>query len=366
MNLKSAVRIGNETPFMVVDEDQTRKNIKEMQKIAGSSQKRLRPHSKTHKIPQIAKWQIKEGAVGICVQKVSEAEVMFEGGIEDILVSNEIVDTRKTDRIARLIAKGSNVSVVLDSIVGAKALSKSASKNEVEIPVLIDLDLGMHRCGIPPSTSADFYDSILNMKGLRFQGVMGYDGNVKDESYEKREMEVLGEAKILSESLKALRQVGAELENISVGGTPSALAWSKQEVVNELQPGTYVYYDLHCNAMNLCTQSEVSMGVVTQVMSQSQEHPNRVVLDAGYKAISLDQGIFPQVFDEERKVGHVISMSEEHTVIELVEREINIGDNLLMLPYHACTTTDYWDNALLFSNSHPTKSIQIKGRGRRE
>ncbi len=365
MNVNNALKINAETPFMAIDEDQTKINIKNMQKIANSSNKRLRPHSKTHKIPEIASWQISEGASGVCVQKVSEAEVMFNGGITNILISNEVVDKRKTDRIAKLASEGCNISVAVDSLYGAKKLSESALYKNVKIDVLLDIDTGMHRCGVSPSNIEGFNNSLKNLNGLNVSGWMAYDGQVHNPINIEREKEVEIESvklKLLSDSMK--NKINQNI--ISVGGTPTAYLWAKYDFVNELQPGTYVYYDMHCNAMNLCSISDISMGVVSQVMSKSSDPEERVVLDAGYKSISLDQGVYPTIITENGQTGNVTGMSEEHTVVDSKNLDLKIGDRVVMLPYHACTTTDFWDYAWLFSKFHNSRTLLVQGRGKRE
>lgn len=366
MDIAKALEIDAETPFMVLDEDQTKKNIHNMQKLAKTSGKKLRPHSKTHKIPEISRWQVDSGAVGICVQKVSEAEVMFEGGVRNILISNEIIDKRKTDRIAKLAASGCDISVAIDSFYGAENLSESAKCHNLEIPVLFDIDIGMHRCGIDSSRFDRLVDSVKNLGGLKVCGIMAYDGNVTGKTLEERTKSVSEESNILEPIVSSFLRKEPEESIISVGGTPTAGPWSKIDYVNELQPGTYVYYDLHCREMNLCSTSEISMGVVAQVMSKSETPHGRVVLDAGYKSISIDQGVVPEVVNENGLIGTIIGMSEEHTIVDTEKNSLEIGDRVVMLTYHACTTTDYWDKAWMFSKRHRPRTISIKARGKRE
>jgi D-serine deaminase-like pyridoxal phosphate-dependent protein len=266
MNIEGALEIDAETPFMVIDEDQTRSNIKNMQNIASSNNKKLRPHSKTHKIPEIASWQIADGASGVCVQKVSEAEVMFNGGIKDILISNEVVDRRKTDKIAELAREGCNILVAIDSMYGAMRLSESALYKHVKIGVIVDIDIGMHRCGVSIPDIRTFNNSIKNMNGINIEGFMAYDGQVHATSEGDREKDVESESIKLKAALDSIENETSH-GILSVGGTPTSAIWAKYDFVNELQPGTYVYYDMHCNAMNLCSVSDISMGVVSQVMS---------------------------------------------------------------------------------------------------
>lgn len=365
MDVRNALKLGMETPFMVIDADQTRRNILTMQKVTSVAGKNLRPHSKTHKIPEISRWEIEEGAVGICVQKVSEAEVMFRGGIRNILISNEVVDRRKTDRICLLAEAGCEISVAVDSRRGVSTLSESASRIGVKIPALIDVDLGMHRCGVTLSSVESFADYVKDTPGLKLQGLMAYDGQVNDPSEEKRSKIVEMESTSLFQAVKYIKKLNGECV-ISAGGTPTAEPWSRVHYVTELQPGTYVFYDAHCMAMNLCNLSEISMGVVSQVMSKSEGNAKRVVLDAGSKSISIDQGIYPIPVGEQGIIGKVVAMSEEHCVVELNESGIDITDLVTLLPYHTCTTTDYWDNAWLFSSTNEPRMVHVEGRGKRE
>ena len=351
---------------MVVDEDQTRKNIGKIKSLAELHKKNLRPHSKTHKMPEISQWQISAGAIGICVQKVSEAEIMFAGGLDNILISNEVVDPRKTDRICNLSSSGCEISVAVDSIVGAQTLSRSALDFGLRIPILVDIDLGMHRCGIPPERIEDFLGAIERLKGLRIEGIMGYDGNVQEESPNGRRVAVEKESGLLRPSVKSLSKDSEHSHTVSVAGTPSADAWAEVDYVTELQPGTYVYYDCHCAQMNLCETREISMGVIAQVMSKSADDPRRVVLDAGSKSVSMDHPVFPKVVDLEGGQSRVVAMSEEHTVLVQDKANLNLKDRVVLLPYHACTTSDLWDIAWVFSKNHEPKSIPVKARGKRE
>ena len=364
MEVISALSVNSETPYMVIDLDQTKRNIRKFKEIADKANKALRPHSKTHKIPYLALLQIEEGAVGICVQKISEAEVMYAGGVQDILLSNEVVDKRKCDRVARLSKDGCNISVAIDSLEGARNLSESAKYLGQRISVLIDINIGMDRCGVEPENALNFYSNIKTISNIKVIGIMVYDGQVHSSDQNVRVRMVNGERKIIRDLYNRLRQIDKDIKILTVGGTPSSEIWSHFEEVTEIQPGTYIFYDIHCSEMGLCNNAEVSMGVVGQVMSKKNDE--RIVLDAGYKSISIDQGVYPAAFNEKGVIGKVISMSEEHTVIKHHQANIEIGDKILLLPYHSCTTTDMWDYAWMFDENTIPVKIKIMGRGKRE
>jgi len=364
VNVERALSINAETPYMVIDLDQTKRNIRKMQEIASKNKKALRPHSKTHKIPYLARLQIEEGAVGVCVQKVAEAEVMFEGGVTDILISNEVVDKRKCDRVAKIASEGGRITVAVDSLIGAKNLSESAAHYGVTIPVLIDVNVGMNRCGVDPENVLSFYRQLKEFPNIKVVGLMAYDGHVIDPNPSKREEMVEAEYKSITNIFKELKKLDENIRILSVGGTPTAEFWAQLDEVTELQPGTYVFCDIHYSELGVCTLEEISMGVVAQVMSMKEG--KRIVLDAGYKAVSLDQGVYPIAVNEHGIVGKVVSMSEEHTVIKPEQKSVTIGSKVLLLPYHACTTTDMWDHAWIFEGDKPPIKIPISARGKRE
>ncbi len=197
-------------------------------------------------------------------------------------------------------------------------------------------------------------------------GVMAYDGHVNDPDREKRKQMVEAEASVLQ---KVIASLDIEPDTVSVGGTPTYELWAGQPVCNELQPGTYVYYDVHCQAMGLCSREQIAMGVVSRVISRSESPPPRAVLDAGYKSVSLDQGVYPPTaVDASGQELRILSMSEEHCVIDNASHALDLDDAVLLFPpYHSCTTTDLWDTALLYSRSSaPPRQVPVAGgRGKR-
>ncbi|MEM3192179.1 MAG: alanine racemase [Candidatus Micrarchaeaceae archaeon] len=363
MDIKKALDLDFETPFMIVDLDQVNENINKMQALANKGGKKLRPHSKTHKIPEISRLQIERGATGVCVQKISEGEIMFRGGVSNILLSNEILGS-KNDRAAKLISQGADLTVAIDNYTSALQLSEALGFWGKEANVLVDVNIGMNRCGVNPENFTALVEKVSSLPRITIQGIMAYDGHVNYEDPFKRRDAVLREEKILFPLIGFLRKKGMSEPIVSVGGTPTAEDWSKSDVATEIQPGTYVYYDTHCLKMGLCSLNEIAIGVVATVISETPGE--RFVLDAGYKSVSLDQGVFPLVLDSDGTSFEVVSMSEEHTVLRSKKTTSYLGKKFVMLPYHACTTTDLWDSAYGIGKGMNPRLMIIEARGKRE
>ena len=362
MDLNRVLDIDFETPFQVIDMDQVKLNVEKMQNIATKNNKKLRPHSKTHKIPELSQLQLKYGATGICVQKISEAEVMFYGGVRDILVSNEIIG-KKFSRAANLISQGAKLVVAVDNYTQLEQFSLACKHYHVEGEISVDLNIGMDRCGIDPNQLESSINGSKNFNNLNVVGIMAYDGHVQSEKLEDRIRQVEAEEEILERTVKELGILGLKDFDISVGGTPTAEIWAKSQVATELQPGTYIYQDTTRVKQGLCLESEIAMGVVSSVISESSG--KRFVLDAGYKSVAIDHG-YPNVTDNEGNFYRIISMSEEHTVIENPFAESVLQKKFLLYPGHACTTSDLWDTAYAIERGNNPRRIIIEGRGKRE
>ena len=351
-----------DTPFITADMDVVKRNIAEMQKLVDSHGKKLRPHSKTHKLPSVAQWQVEAGAVGVCVQKTSEAEVLVRGGIRDVFVSNEVIGLRKTDRLAELATKA-KISVAVDSELGIKQLSQSAKSRGVEIGVYLDVDVGMHRCGVQPNEAADLADVLSKSPNLHIVGIMGYDGHSWIPLDNVERLKIVKKARrTLQSAVKAVRGKGFDFDVVSVGGTPSTPLWVEFDDITELQAGAYVYND----AMQMergVPRSNCAVTLTATVMSKPSK--TQVVVDAGSKSFALDYGRYPVPFDDIN--GEVVGLSEEHATLKSKVGPIKaeLGDRLAFLPYHICTLIDLWDTIYFCHGDEIVSSMRIEGRGAR-
>ncbi|GGT98781.1 alanine racemase [Sulfodiicoccus acidiphilus] len=339
----------------MVDLDVVEGNVRRMQYLARSSGKALRPHAKTHKSLLLARLQLEAGAVGVCAQKVSEAEVFVKGGVRDVLVSNEVLGSNKARRVAELNSLGSRVGVAVDSVRGVEVLENAASDLSVEVPVLLDVDVGMHRCGVSPGNASSVLAAISKARHLKLEGLMGYDGHSGSLSAESREWEVRRGWRTLEEVSRQAGSVGLRVEVISVGGTPTAHLWAGTEAT-ELQPGTYVYNDAHQVELGVAREEEVSAFVVAQVVSSSG---GRAVLDVGTKGVSVDQG-YPLVVSHPGAT--VASMSEEHTVLTA---QLRLEERVVLVPRHVCPTVDLWDEFVAFRGGRAVGKVRVDARGKK-
>jgi len=351
-----------DTPFIVADVDKVRTNIEKMQKLARTHGKVLRPHSKTHKLPLVALWQIETGAIGICVQKTEEAEVMVKHGVKDVFVSNEVIGMQKTDRLAGL-ASMAKISVAVDSEMGVKQLSQSARSHGVEIGIYVDVDVGMHRCGVDPGNAGKLANMASKSPNLHFVGVMGYDGHsFKPLGNTERSKIVMESNKLVQAAVAEVKRSGVEVEVVSVGGTPSTPIWAELNDVTELQPGAYVYNDVMQYERGV-PKSDCAVTLVGSVMSKPSGE--QAVVDAGSKSFSFDQGRFPICVQDVN--GEVVGLSEEHAVLRSKDGDIRaeLGQKLEFIPYHICPFIDLWDWIRFCRGDEIISTVRIDARGAR-
>src|SRR6266853_1546869 len=270
-----------DTPALVVDLDALEGNVARMAKAVEGGAVRLRPHAKSHKCAEIARRQIAAGAVGVCSQKVSEAEALVAGGVADVLVTNEIVGKTKVARLARL-AHEAKVAVLADA---------AARAERVQLEVLIEIDVGAHRCGIEPGEPAlALASAVAGCRNLRFAGLHAYHGaaqHLRSASERRAAIAAAADKARLTKSL--IENAGIACETITGAGTGTFMHEGASRVYNEIQPGSYVFMDADYNR-NLWEEGwprfEQSLFVLATVMSAPS--PGHAVLDAGLKASSVD------------------------------------------------------------------------------
>jgi D-serine deaminase-like pyridoxal phosphate-dependent protein len=351
-----------DTPFIAADVDKVRANIERMQILAKARGKKLRPHAKTHKLPLVALWQIDAGAIGICVQKTEEAEVMVKHGVKDVFVSNEVIGVQKTDRLAGL-ASMAKISVAVDSEMGIEQLSQSARSHGVEIGIYIDVDVGMHRCGVEPREAGTLANLASKSPNLYFLGVMGYDGHsFKPLNNSERRKIVMESNESVQRAVKEIRGKGIAVDIVSVGGTPSTPIWAELDGVTELQPGAYVYNDVMQYERGVA-KSDCAATLIGTVMSKPSSE--RAIVDAGSKSFAFDQGRFPIPLKDMN--AEVVGLSEEHAVLRSHTGEIGaqLGQKLEFIPYHICPFIDLWDTIHFCRGDEIISTLNIDARGAR-
>lgn len=328
-----------ETPALLIDLDLMEENISKMSQYFSSVKSKLRPHAKTHKCPIIAHKQIKANAIGICCQKLGEAEVMAYSGINDILITSEIVELEKIKRLVSL-NRCSDVKVVIDNWQVAKVTSQIASKLGVQLGILVEIDIRNKRCGIPPGKpTLEFAKKVIRLKGLNFLGVMGYEGPFFElPNFNERKNAAQKLLSILKETVEMLENEGIPVNIVSAGSTGTYNITGEYPKVTEIQPGSYVFMDSTYQKLE-GLGFRCALTVLATVISRPV--PDRVVVNVGLKAISSEFGmpIVKNVTD-----AKVIHLSEEHGTLHVnPNSKIRVGDKLELIPSHCCTTVNLHD-----------------------
>ena len=356
-----------ETPAVIVDLDVMDQNLARMADYCRDHQLLLRPHTKTHKIPELAKRQIEGGATGITVAKLGEAEVMLNAGITDILIAYPIVGAEKAARLAKL-AEQANISVSLDSEEAARAISAAVSKQGVEVRVLAELDVGFARCGV--SNEAQLLTlarKVISLPGLEFKGVMFFPGHFGVVPEERAAMRIQVN-ELLDRVLGVFAREGVPLAIVSGGSTPAAYEGSLFRGVNEVRPGTYIFNDRNTVDVSAATLNDCALSVVVTIVSTSV--PGRAVIDGGSKTFSSDRF---QAGDgngfglvKEDHVVEIERLSEEHghLNIQRSDRRYKVGDRLSVIPNHVCPTVNLHDEVYGVRGEQVETMWRVAGRGK--
>lgn len=352
-----------DTPALVLDLEAFERNLATMANAVRGSGARLRPHAKSHKCPDIAKRQIQAGAIGICCQKVSEAECFVDAGVRDVFVSNEVVGRGKVRRLAHL-ARRARISVCVDNTKNVAELSAAANEAGVVIDVLVEVEVGGNRCGVAPGEPAlQLVRAIKAAPFLRFAGIHAYHGSAQH-------LRAVGERRTAIERAAAAAKKTRDLlatyripcETITGAGTGSFMYEAASEVYNELQPGSYIFMDADYNANGWdgFPRFEQSLFVLATIMSTPTRE--RVVLDAGLKASSIDSGM-PVVTGWPGL--EYVKASDEHGVVRVTEsaRMPELGEKLRLIPGHCDPTVNLYDSLICVRNDRVEAIWPIAARG---
>lgn len=334
-----------DTPALVIDLDAFERNLRRMAAAAAKAGVRLRPHAKTHKSSTIARIQMEHGAVGVCCQKVSEAEILVADGVPDILVSNEIAGAQKIDRLATL-ARRAKIAVCVDDADNIAELAAAAEKHDVNISVLVEIDVGGNRCGVSPGEPAlRLASKIARSNLLRFGGLQAYHGSAQHlRSFEERRDAIARTVEMTRRTVDLLGREGLTCETVGGAGTGTFEFEAGSGVFNELQAGSYIFMDADY-ARNRkrdgapVDRFEHALFVLTTVMSKPSN--DRAVVDAGHKSAAVDSGP-PEPF---RRPGVIYRRpSDEHGVLVSEGGELpRRAEKILLIPGHCDPTVNLYD-----------------------
>lgn len=329
-----------DTPALLIDLDAFERNLRTMADSVKGRGVRVRAHAKTHKCPEIAKRQIAMGAVGVCCQKVSEAEALVEGGIGNVLVSNEVVGPAKIARLAAL-AQRAQIGVCVDHADGVAALEASGAK----LDVYIEIEVGMGRCGIAPGEPAlALAEAIGRSRNLRFAGLQAYHGRAQHlRSTAERRAAIDGAARAVRKTEELLNKHGIECPIVTGAGSGTYMLEVENGAWNEIQPGSYIFMDVDYGRNEWAAplpRFEHSLFVLASVMSRPVA--DRAIVDAGLKASSVDSGM-PAIWQRPGLVYR--SASDEHGVVDITSaaQPPALGEKLLLVPGHCDPTVNLYD-----------------------
>jgi D-serine deaminase-like pyridoxal phosphate-dependent protein len=356
-----------DTPALLIDLDVMEANITEMAKVASEAGVRLRPHTKTHKCPEIAKMQIDAGATGITVAKLGEAEVMTAAGQTDLLVAYPIVGEQKLRRL-RALCEAASVRVSLDSVEVAEGIGGVGRDLGRDVPVLVEVDTGLHRLGRPPGqATVDLVNVVARIDGVEVIGLLTHAGHAY-RSTSAKELRLAAEREVLDlvETAEACARSGIEIQEISAGSTPTARVAATVAGAAEIRPGTYVFNDVQQLRLGVATEESCAARVLVTVVARPSAE--RFVVDGGTKTFTSDGGDGPPFPGRGVVLGRpdlvLDFMNEEHGVGHLEgDGELTIGDRLQIVPLHACATVNMFDLAVGVRGDGVERDLAIAGRG---
>lgn len=345
-----------DTPAVLIDLDIVERNIENCQAQCDALGLKVRPHIKTHKLPLLAHAQLAAGAIGITAQKIGEAEVMADAGIEDILITFNIVGDRKLERLRRL-ADRCHLSVVADSADIVAGLSQAFADAAVELDVLVECDTGMRRCGVlTPERAVELARLIARTPGLRFAGLMTYPAPGQGTAA----------CEWLAAAADLLRSASIDPGIISSGGTPDLYRLDPNPAVGEYRPGSYIYNDRSLITAGACGPDDCALTVLATVVSSPED--NRAIVDAGTKILTSDLfGMSHYGMVLGRPDLSIVSLNEEHGRLECSNGKAPpVGELLRIIPNHACVVSNMVDRIHLIRGEYYVRAEPVVARGRVE
>jgi len=352
-----------DTPALLVDLDAYERNLDRMAALLDGGAAKLRPHAKTHKSPLVASEQIARGAVGVCCQKVSEAAIMVDGGIGDVLISNEVVDAAKLARVAEL-AKRATIGICVDDADNVRALGAAAVRAGSRILVLVEIDVGAGRCGTAPGAPAvELARLVASTPGLVFRGLQAYHGNAQHiRDADERRAAIARAADLTRSTVAALKEAGLACEILAGGGTGSLAIDLELGLLNELQAGSYIFMDADYDRVGAAPggiRFENSLHVLAGVMSAPR--PGVAIVDAGLKALAFDSG--PPRIDAPKGVRYA-GPSDEHGNLELDAGTVLApGTRLKLVPGHCDPTVNLYDWYVGYRGDRVERVWPVAARG---
>ena len=346
-----------DTPALFLDLAAVQSNIARMSEWFRDKECNLRPHFKTHKLPLIARMQIEAGAMGITCAKLSEAQILLEHGVQDVLVANQIIGPVKIQRLIGLAECG-RMMVCVDDAANADELSAAAAKRGLCLDVLMEVNVGLDRCGVAAGEQAlKLAQGITKLPGLNFRGLMGYEGGMYLKNQKQKEAACRKANQTLVDTKRLLVENGIQVEIVSAGGSNTYQLTGTYPGITELQVGSYVTMDTHNQEYGL--GFEPALRVLATVISRPE--PGRAVIDAGLKAVSKDEGLPACTLQG----VELIKLNEEHGHLRIhdPDQHLKPGDKIELIPSHGCTTIPLHADYILVRDQKIVSITPIAARG---
>jgi D-serine deaminase-like pyridoxal phosphate-dependent protein len=361
------VRISDlETPSLLIDLDVLEKNLHNAAAYTAANNLRFRPHTKTHKIPALARKQLDLGAVGLTVAKIGEAEVFLQVQPPDFLIAYPVVGEQKLNRLMQ-VAKRVPTAISLDSLEVARPLSEAGRANGVEIGVLVEMDVGFGRVGVRPSDVPQLVAEVRRLPFLKFEGIAFFPGHISPNAPGGLgKLESLG--KCIHNVTQTLELAGSPARVVSGGSTPTLFYSHLVSGMNEIRSGTYIFNDKNTVVSGGCLFKDCAAFILTTVVSVAKA--GQVIVDCGSKTIGLD----PLAGSNEQSFGHILDgpdasfcrMNEEHGYIDItrVERHFQVGDRIRIIPNHICVAVNLQEEVYGFRGDSVEEIWKVDARAK--
>ena len=364
------------TPSLLIDKSVLLKNIKTMSDYTIKNKINLRPHAKSHKISEIAKMQIKHGAIGICVATLYEAEVMSKNNIENILITTPITNLNSENKLCKLIKSSKDIMLIIDSIYGLKFLEKIAIKIKKKINILVDCDImgigtnKIRRTGAKSIKEIVNLASLINInEHLNYMGITAYAGDVQHiNNYNERKIETTIRHNYLNKIINKLKKENLSPQIISGGGTGSYDIDTKSKLFTELQTGSYIFNDVEYDNVNTYKSNtnpfKSGLFIASSIISIIDDY--NYIVDAGLKAFSTDSKYLPKPMGSLPKNSKYTFMGDEHGKITLPResnKKLNYGEIIIIQPSHCDPTVNLYDKCYLIEKDKISKYWFVDARG---
>ena len=354
------------TPSLIVDLNQVTRNVRAMADYAESHGLALRPHIKTHKSITIATLQLKHGAVGLCVAKLGEANVMADVA-EDLLLGYPIVDVYRANRIAQLAGR-KKIRVAVDTLQAIECISAAASAAKATIGVLIDIDVGFHRTGVQdPETALTLAKAVERQDSLRLDGIFCFPGHIVGAA-DQQDAELAAVDRILQQVIELWREHGLAAATVSGGSTPTSRTSHQVSALTEIRPGSYIYNDWNCVSGKWSLLDDCAARMLATVVSDAV--PGKVVIDAGSKTFSRDPHF---LHPDTAGFGHVVEypharitrLTEEHGEVDIsaCDQPPQVGQRIHVIPNHICPCVNLQDRFWLQHGPDEFECLPVDARG---